>query len=573
MADRPGRRTWSVAALFLALTAIATYPIALAPGSLAFFTHSDAQLNMWIMAWDAHALSHHPTHLFDTNIFFPEPRTLAYSETLLGYLPIFGPIFWLGGSPALANNAVLLFSFTASGVAMYLLARHVTGREWPAITAGIAYAFVPYRFVHIPQIQLEAMEWIPLAFLCLHLFAERGDWKYAFGLAASVVMEAYCCVYYSIFLAVALLAGGPVLLLAEGRRGLWQKLRILAVAGGLAAAVVAPLAGEYMRVHGTRKLERPIEEITLRSAVPATYVASTSRLHQRLWMASLPPPRDYLFPGILALVLAAIGTAAAAWRGHAQGGLATRRRYVVLAYAVIAVVGLAASFGPPGLGGVSLYNFLYVGVPLLHGLRQTSRFGVLVIFGVAVLAAFGAAVIEAPLRRLAAIAGPMTLAGLLFMELLVAPVRLDRPNGDVLMAVPPVPPVYAWLAAQPGTFAILELPYAQPGLLWQNASYVYWSTVHWHGVVDAYSGFAPPDYRSLTRILGGFPDDVSRMALQQRGVTYVIVHRDRYRPWNPPLDYARIERTPWLRRVAEFPAVDVFQVDDAARRFPDAPGR
>src|SRR5436190_21568007 len=107
MTNRPGCWTWSIAALFFGLTLIATYPIVLAPGSFAFFTHSDAQLNMWIMAWDAHALTHHAAHLFDTNIFYPEARTLAYSETLLGYLPIFGPILWLGGSPALANNAVL----------------------------------------------------------------------------------------------------------------------------------------------------------------------------------------------------------------------------------------------------------------------------------------------------------------------------------------------------------------------------------------------------------------------------------------------------------------------------------
>src|SRR5580765_2138017 len=162
MANRSARRTVSVAVLFLALTAIATYPIVRAPGSLAFFTHADAQLNLWILAWDAHALSHHGAHLFDANIFFPEPRTLAYSETLLGYLPIFGPILWLGGSPALANNAILFFSFTASGLAMYLLALHLTGRQWPAIPAGIAYPYAPYRFVHLPQIPLEAMEWIPL---------------------------------------------------------------------------------------------------------------------------------------------------------------------------------------------------------------------------------------------------------------------------------------------------------------------------------------------------------------------------------------------------------------------------
>src|SRR5262245_63701745 len=86
---------------------------------------------MWILAWDAHALRHAPTQLFNANIFYPEPVTLSYSEILLGYLPIFGPILWLHGNPVLAYNAIILFSFAATGFAMYLLARHLTGREWP----------------------------------------------------------------------------------------------------------------------------------------------------------------------------------------------------------------------------------------------------------------------------------------------------------------------------------------------------------------------------------------------------------------------------------------------------------
>src|SRR5437763_12421727 len=104
MPDLPARRTLTAAALFVALTVIATYPVVRAPASYAFFNHSDAQLNMWILAWDAHALAHHARDLFDTNIFFPETRTLAYSETLLGYSQLCGPLCCLGGTHALVLN-------------------------------------------------------------------------------------------------------------------------------------------------------------------------------------------------------------------------------------------------------------------------------------------------------------------------------------------------------------------------------------------------------------------------------------------------------------------------------------
>ena len=316
-------RASRVAALFVALTLIATYPIILAPGSYTYFGHSDAQLNMWILAWNAHALRHTPLHLFDANIFYPERGTLAYSETLLGYLPIFGPILWLRGSPALAFNAIILFSFAASGFAMYLLARHLTGRQWPAIVAGIVYAFTPYRFVHFPQIQLESMEWFPLAFLCLHLFYERGERRYALGVGAFVAMEALCCVYYAVFLAIALTVAAAVLAARDRRARDWRALSTLLIVACLTAIAVVPLVGEYVRVHRTQHLERSFAEIGRKSAAPETYLASPSRLHQRLWASGLQAPRDYLFPGIAAVFLAVMGLAG--------------RRALVLTYATIAV--------------------------------------------------------------------------------------------------------------------------------------------------------------------------------------------------------------------------------------------
>src|SRR5262245_6202723 len=414
MIDPGHRRTYGAIALFAALTLIATFPIILAPGSYAFFTHSDAQLNMWIMAWDAHALAHGPLHLLDANIFVPEPRTLLYSETLLGYAPIFAPIFWLGGTPALANNAVFLISVAASGITMYLLARHLTGRHWPAVAAGIAYAFVPYRFVHIPQIQLTALEWIPLAFLFLHLLVERGAVKYAVGLGVSTAMEAYCCVYYSVFLAVALVVGGVVLFLTDARARATRTVALLAATGFATVVAVGPLLAAYERVHRTRGLTRSIEEIAERSADLSTYLSSTSRFHEWLWGGWLVRPRDYLFPGIVAVILAAIAVVAALAPFEKMSGVKVPRT-VVLTYAAIGLVGLAASFGPYGIGGISLYRPLAVVLPILHGLRQTTRFGVLLIFSVSVLSAFGAATLEPSLRRFGA-AAPAALAVLMFLD-------------------------------------------------------------------------------------------------------------------------------------------------------------
>ncbi len=540
------RRSWWIALLFVGLAIVATWPIARAPASRAYFDHPDAQLNMWIMAWDAHAVRTDPANLFNANIFYPERNTLAYSETLLGYFPLFAPVIWLGGTPALAFNLVLLFSLAASGFAMYLLVQHLTGRQWPSMAAGVAYAFLPYRFVHVPQIQLEALEWLPAAFLCLHLYVERGQVRYALGLAAVAAIETLCCVYYGMFLAVALATA--VLAIAatdrRARRATWfAMLAGAAVAGAIA---VAPVASVYARVHDKSGLERSSEEMSARSADLATYFSSTAPLNAPI-LRAIGTPRDYLFPGFLVLLLAAVGLLSAA------------RSRILWVYCTVAVVGAWASFGPPGIFGVSLFNGLEHLIPPMRALRQISRFGVLPLFSVCVIAGIGCAEVERRLspggrRRVWQIG----VVALLFAEMFQAPLRADRPGGVALGVIPPPPPVYRWLREQRGPYAIVEMPVAHEGQLWRNAPYVYWSTIHWHPVVDAYSGFAPNSYASLRLVLEQFPDPLSRRALQIRDVRYVVVHWDR----RTDLRFGpeRLARTPWLRSVVSFGDAEVFEL-------------
>ena len=254
-----------------------------------------------------------------------------------------------------------------------------------------------------------------------------------------------------------------------------------------------------------------------------------------------------MFPGLLALLLAA------------AGALACRRQPILIAYVAVGLVGLAASFGPAGLAGVPVYRVLYASIWFLHGLRQVSRFGVLALFGIAVLAAAGCSLIESTLPRRHAVLAMATLVALLFLETFSAPLHADRPGGVALTRMPAVPAEYEWLAQQRGRFAVVEFPMPHTGQLWRNAPYVYWSTAHWHWLLNGYSGFASPDYTALRTILMGFPDDLSHAALTQRRVRYVVIHWDRYTAADQPINTARLGRTAWLRRVAQFPQVDILE--------------
>ena len=154
MAQTPARILLLALVLFTALTAVMTYPQVL---HLRDGVHDegDPLLNTWALAWVAHQLPRAPAHLFDANIFAPERRTLAFSETLVAPGLIAAPLQWLGAGPILVSNLVLLSGFIVSGAGVALLVATLTGQTAAGTLAGIVFAFVPYRFENYPQLQLQ----------------------------------------------------------------------------------------------------------------------------------------------------------------------------------------------------------------------------------------------------------------------------------------------------------------------------------------------------------------------------------------------------------------------------------
>src|SRR5258708_39102818 len=93
--------------LFVLLAVAHTWPLATAPGRLSRNDTADTVHHEWILAWDAHQLAHDPRRLFDANIFYPEPDTLAYSHHLIVQGVLAAPLLWLGAPPRLAYHLLL----------------------------------------------------------------------------------------------------------------------------------------------------------------------------------------------------------------------------------------------------------------------------------------------------------------------------------------------------------------------------------------------------------------------------------------------------------------------------------
>src|SRR6185503_3480298 len=128
-----------VACAYVALAVIKTLPL-----SRTFTTHlpsdlGDPLLTTWIMAWGSHALAHHPLSLFDANLLYPLDRTLAFSDHLLGVLPIFAPVYAATGNQIAAANTVFLLSFALSAFAAFCLTYMLTSAPWPSFLAGLLF--------------------------------------------------------------------------------------------------------------------------------------------------------------------------------------------------------------------------------------------------------------------------------------------------------------------------------------------------------------------------------------------------------------------------------------------------
>ena len=144
------------------MTVAATYPQVRVLDRGVSIDVGDPLLSTWRLAWIAHQLPRDPLHLFDANIFHPELRTLAYSDAMLIPSLTVAPLVWLGVSPLLACNLLLLSGFALSGAAMFLLVWSLTRHIPAAFLAGFVFAFLPYRFMHYAHLELQMAQWTPL---------------------------------------------------------------------------------------------------------------------------------------------------------------------------------------------------------------------------------------------------------------------------------------------------------------------------------------------------------------------------------------------------------------------------
>lgn len=539
--------------LFAALTAVMTYPqvLHLRDG---IHDEGDPLLNTWALAWVAHQLPRAPAHLFDGNIFSPERRTLAFSETLIAPAVATAPLQWIGAGPVLVHNLVFLSGFIVSGAGTALLVWTLTNQAGAGILAGIVFAFLPYRFAHYPQLQLQQTQCLPLAMWAFHRLLARDRLRDGVLLGVFTAGQVLSCTYYGLFLLPYMLVVCGVLLVADPTMTR-RRLRAILLAGAIATAAVIPVATAYLGARQTVG-ERRSGEIAQGSARPVAYLASSpdSLLYGHV-SERFAAPEGRLFPGLLAIGLAIAGLLLGL--GAPSARTRARTPLLPLAYGLGLVMAFDVSLGFNGF----TYRILYEYLLPFRALRIPSRMGIFTGFSLAVLAGFGAAAVTERIRGVGTRRVVLGVLGVLMLaEYASKPVDLD------IMPLGP-PQAYLDILRDIGdnpTTTLFEFPIS-PG---DDSTYMYASVFHWQRLVNGYSGFFPPSYIRAVDGVRNFPDDESMATIKGRQTRYLVVHGERlmgprYETLIPELDRRSdlklLSRTP-AERPGQHGEISVYRV-------------
>ncbi|GAB1646212.1 hypothetical protein [Krasilnikovia sp. MM14-A1259] len=517
---------WSIAAFSSVLLSIAmTWPAARDLRHTMALDMGDPSLQSWELSWIGWAVKHDPGRLWQTNAFHGEHLPLAFSDSLLGYLPF--ALFGSGPQDAILRyNILYILVFALSFFGAYALARQLGSRVPGAVVAGAAFAYAPWHWPQGAHLNILSTGGIALALAMLargHGYSLRDGYRPErvrpwWALAGWLTAAWQITLGFGIGIPFGYALAGLGALALIGwlvRRPPFSKrlLRMDAIGGLILGAVTAGMAYHYFEMlkaypYGRRQLAEVQNYSTELRGFFATGPDS--------WLLGnrFPGIRENLIggwegllnPGYALYALALIGLFVSVW--------SWRRR--LLMFATLIIVGILAQ----GLQAPTtlLYRAMYKFAPGWDGMRTPGRLIVWITLLLAVLAAgavtaigerFGPRLRRAP--RL--VAAPLLVLGMLLPGALVV---LEGVQKMPFKTAPMGPPEVA-NAAGP----VLVLP-----MNWRDDQLtMLWSTDSFVTLANGSSGFFPAGINQTREVTRSFPDAASVKFLRDRGVKSVVVLR------------------------------------------------
>lgn len=481
------------------LTVLMTWPAALNLTTAIPGDGFDGWQNYWNQWWIKESLLNRHTHFFFTDLLYPPTGVSLLFHTLNFFNGLLTLPLQLNFGLTIAYNAVIFFHFTLAGWGVYLLARYVLaqmGRRdnragWAAFGAGVVFTFSPFHLAHLlGHMQVLSLTWPPFYILWLFRTLDRWRQKIAVNPAAwpdagdlvlcslflslATMVDWYQTLYLLLFTALAL-AWTLWRVWRDNRAGLKTLLKPvfgLAAMGLIFGLLFSPLLGPMLAEAASADYMRPsFAENVILSADLLAFV-TPSELHP-LWGRLVLPVYErftsttserLVFAGFVPLLLA--GWAAFHYR----------KKRPVQFWSLFTAVFFVLALGPYlhiggnilKIGGFSVpmpYLFLYRLVPFIGVSRSLSRFDLMVMIGLGVLAALALARLKLKVQ--------LPLLALIGLEFLAAPYPLSAMD---------TPGFFKTLAAEPEGYNIAYLP-----MNWDRPVPLLYQTTHGKGLLTAYT--------------------------------------------------------------------------------------
>ncbi len=489
----------------------------------------DAWNGLYVLTWGIHSLANHPLQYFNANIFYPHAESLAFGDHLFGQALLLAPIQWLLATPTLTYNLGVLLSFPVAGVGAYFLARQITGSVAAGLTAGILFAFSPWRFEHVGQLGVLALGGLPWAFLAGHLYIETPHRRLI-----------YLATFFAWFVAASSPIGAGYLLVApiplllvlmlprfqRGRQRIWRHRGHLVLALGLFVLGLAPLTTPYLN-HDLEQSMARIDSESLAAPVAGGFDSLREGFFLALFTQSSGDNPRPLDPGRVALILLTFLIVSGLWK-------------------------------PQQLEREVFYYALLAGVALLLWSWTPIRTTALLSLAVAVLGAISVRHLERWVPPLPA------MRWLALLVPLVLTIDLYPPRPSVHASIPREGPaaVAHWLDKTGDDDTVAEFPVPADDLRGDDVrSRRQLNSIYlWRRLVDGQAQRTPPLTELLRHRLVNFPDRIALAQLRSLQVDLAVVHTSEYEPDAWRAMETRLQQTPELELEVDLGSARVYRL-------------
>jgi hypothetical protein len=501
----------------------------------------DGFVFVWAWWWLPQRLASGSSPFDGTGLFHPVGVDLSLTTTAPLVSLASWPVRALFG-PAAQINAVQLGSTFATALLTYALARRVTESRPAAFLAGAAFAFAPYRFVHLSHLNLVNTWTIALALLLFLRFLDAPGTGRGCALGAAVGSSFLVDPQLTVLVLTSL-----VVIAACRWRTVVTAARSL-VLGGLVALVAAlPLlipmaaalrAGEADTLPGLGGAQLYSSDV-LSWVVPSP-LGLLSPFNPALSLEGV------VAPGVVLLCLAVIGREVVPREARRMWVMLALTAFILSLGPFLHLAGRTGSgFNVAGVDFAVPLPFLALRlIPGVDALRVPGRFGILGVLAIDLLAAQTLGALLSRRRSSTVIAALAAVSFLTAAELLPS----HLPSSSARTPAP-----YQAIARDPDPGAVLELP-----LQWstgtrvvgdlaawrENTELLGYAATHHRAIVSGSASRYPakrlrrltedPLYRQVLALEAepGYTDTPTfgSAELRAAGIAYVVYHRDRPLP-------------------------------------------